>query len=199
MTCICYKRLFIKTVCLTAFILTGQGAYGACTTDRDAMYKVFKSYRQHLNTVKHIDELKPYFSISFNEYYLAKLAKLQNKPGYDRFFTQYWDNLNTARDIVIVFDYTARCVGNSPALELIAVLDTTSNDRDIRNGTDSTLVNSTVENSTVENSTVELWRVRVYFEYEQSGWKIDSFEYRKNGAARQYLATDIIDNFVLIR
>ncbi|MGD8570431.1 MAG: hypothetical protein PVJ39_20245 [Gammaproteobacteria bacterium] len=172
------------TLVLAPMILASPFTVAACRTDAEAMYSAFKSYRQHLNTATHIDELKPYFSTVFNQYYMGRLKKLKSPSASGRFLARYWDNLNTAMDIVIVFDFRAHCVNNSPALELIAVLDTpsTSNNR-----------------TNAPNGTVQLWRITLYFVYEQNGWKIDSFEYQKDGGSRQYVASDIIDNFVRIR
>ncbi|MGD8886077.1 MAG: hypothetical protein PVF34_10665, partial [Gammaproteobacteria bacterium] len=86
-------------------------------------------------------------------------------------------------------DFWARCINNTPALHLVAVLDNTAVNK-ADNG--------------AANGDVKLWQVTVYFMYEHNNWKIDSFEYRKlqrrtSKSSRQYTAPDIIDNFVNIR
>ncbi len=91
---------------------------------------------------------------------------------------RYWDNLNTARDIVIVFDYSLTCNKQISKLSLISVLNS---------------------NSITEGQEVELWKVTIRYLYEHNQWKIDSFEYRKLKQGQKYLATDIKNNFVLIR
>jgi hypothetical protein len=183
-----YHHRIIRTTVLTLIsilaILASPLTEAACRADADAMYSVFKSYRQHLNNATHLDELKPYFSNAFNQYFSGRLAKLKSPSARGRFLARYWDNLNTARDIVIVFDYRGHCVDDTPALELVAVLDTPSNAE---------------TNTDTSNIAVQLWRITLYFVHEQNGWKINSFEYRKDGGSRQYVASDIIDNFVHIR
>lgn len=174
------------TLVLILTILASPLVQGACRADAHAMYNVFKNYRQHLNSATQIDELTPYFSSAFNHYFSGRLKKLKNPSAHGRFLARYWDNLNTARDIIIVFDYRAHCVDNSPVLELVAVLDTSAN----------------AENNTetgASNTAVQLWRITLYFVHEQNHWKINSFEYQKEGGSRQYVASDIIDNFVRIR
>lgn len=176
-----------KALYLIALVLTmPQSVFGACGASQDSLYSVFKSYRQILNTDHQIDDLKLYFSTNFNEYYQTKLLATQTDSTYKRFLTQYWDNLNTARDIVIVFDEHELCRKNTARLELVTTLDTGTRDPASSNGAD-------------DGANVQLWRVRIYFVREAGHWKIDSFEYRKIHAAGKYLASDIIDNFVLIR
>lgn len=189
MICDRYHTLAVNILAFAMLVLFARPSMAECLSDANAMYDAFKMYRQQLNTAKHIDELKPYFSDNFNQYYGRHLENRHRQPGYNRFLTQYWDNLNTARDIVIVFDFWARCINNTPALHLVAVLDNTAVNK-ADNG--------------AANGDVKLWQVTVYFMYEHNNWKIDSFEYRKlqrrtSKSSRQYTAPDIIDNFVNIR
>ena len=124
----------------------------------DNLYEVFKQYREQVNLAKHLDELTPYFSTDFNHYYTAKLASAQSKT---RYLTHYWDNLNTAKDILIVYRYSLRCShkDEQATLILLAILDEPLAPRQQRG---------------------DLWEVKVHYVKEGQAWLINSFEYSKS-------------------
>jgi hypothetical protein len=149
-----------------------------CASESAELYVVFKQYRESVNTATHLNQLIPYFSTAFNNYYTAKLASAAGKP---RHLTHYWDNLNTAKDIVIVYDYAARCTSkdkNQATLSLLAILD---------------------QPLTPPQPQVDLWTVKVHYVKEGQTWLIDSFEYDKSHSDRTFEENQIVDNFAVIR
>lgn len=131
-----------------------------------------------INTASRLEDLTGYFSNNFNQYFGNKLASAGDKVSKQRYLTQYWDNLNTAKDIVIVFDYSVQCNKNDAILALVSILSS---------------ANAT------EGQEIELWNVKINYLNDNLEWKIDSFEYEKLGPRQNYLATEIKNNFVLIR
>ena len=79
-----------------------------CDIEADKLYENFKNYRETINSASRLEDLTGYFSKSFNQYFSNKLATARGKNSKQRYLTQYWDNLNTAGDIVIVFDYSMK-------------------------------------------------------------------------------------------
>lgn len=153
-------------------------ANAKCEINTDNLYEQFKIYREHINTATRLEDLTNYFSQNFNQYFSDKLANARGETSKQRYLTQYWDNLNTAKDIVIVFDYSAKCDKKNATLILVSILDT---------------------NQSGEGQEVELWNVLIDYTKDNHEWKIDSFEYKKLGHRKDYLATEIKNNFVLIR
>ncbi|WP_455200129.1 hypothetical protein [Kaarinaea lacus] len=148
-----------------------------CEINADNLYEQFKNYREHINTATRLEDLTNYFSQNFNLYYSDKLANARGEASKQRYLTQYWDNLNTLKDIVIVFDYSAKCDKGIATLALVSILDTNQSD---------------------EGQEVELWNVLIDYTQDNHAWKIDSFEYKKLGSRKDYLATEIKSNFVRI-
>jgi hypothetical protein len=155
-----------------------SAGYTACTTDSENIYQLFVEYREQVNSATRLEDLNHYFSDNFNNYYLKKLDAATTETDKGRLMARYWDNLNTARDIIIVFDYSLNCDKQLADLKLISVLSS---------------------KTAVVGQEVELWKVTVRYRNENDQWKIDSFEYDKLGRGQEYLATDIKNNFVLIR
>ncbi|WP_455210176.1 hypothetical protein [Kaarinaea lacus] len=152
--------------------------HAQCELDDAGLYADFKRYREHVNVATHIDHLTPYFSTAFNDYYLSKLASTDSKI---RYLTHYWDNLNTAKDIVIVYDYAVQCANNGEkaTLALLVILDQPFEPQQLR---------------------VDLWDVKVHYVKEgETTWLIDSFEYAKSHTEKTFEESQIVDNFVVIR
>jgi len=148
-----------------------------CEIKTDNLYEQFKNYRENINTASRLEDLTGYFSNNFNQHFTNKLASASGKTGKQRYLTQYWDNLNTAKDIVIVFDYSVQCIKNNANLALVSILSSAN---------------------ASEGREVELWNVKINYTSENIDWKIDSFEYEKLGPRKDYLATEIKNNFVRI-
>ncbi|KPJ95013.1 MAG: hypothetical protein AMJ53_03890 [Gammaproteobacteria bacterium SG8_11] len=146
--------------------------------DANSVYAAFKQYREQVNSATHLEQLSPYFSTTFNQYYTAKLA---SEKGSTRYLTHYWDNLNTAQDIVIVYDYAVRCSGkenNQATLTLLAILN---------------------QPSTTPQPQVDLWMVKIHYVKEDQQWLIESFEYDKSRSNEVFEENQIVDNFAVIR
>ncbi|MCI0504555.1 MAG: hypothetical protein L0Z73_00450 [Gammaproteobacteria bacterium] len=150
----------------------------ACAAEREKIYRLFIDYREQINTASRLEDLIPYFSDNFNGYFSNKLESARSESAKSRYLAQYWDNLNTARDIVIVFDYSLKCINDNARLTLVSVLSS---------------------NGVNEGQEVELWTVTINYLAENQQWKIDSFEYKKLGPDQKYLATGIKNNFLKIR
>jgi hypothetical protein len=149
-----------------------------CDMNADNLYEKFKNYRETINTASKLEDLTGYFSQNFNQYFSGKLTTARGNHSKQRYLTQYWDNLNTAGDIVIVFDYSMKCITrNIVSLALVSILSQTD---------------------TSEGQEVELWSVKINYSREHLDWKIDSFEYETLGPGKNYLATEIKNNFVRI-
>jgi hypothetical protein len=159
-------------------IIVSSVAQADCQVDATTLYKSFKHYRQQINTATKMEELTHFFSANFNRYFTNKLESADSDDVYQTYLTQYWDNLNTAKDIVIVFDYSAHCHNSAAHLVLVSILSS--------------------EPATI-GSKVELWSVTINYINESNEWKIDSFDYGKLHAGRKYTTTDIKDNFIKIR
>ena len=97
-----------------------------------------------------------------------------------RYLAQYWDNLNAARDVVIVFDYSLQCDGQRATLNLISILDNTQ----ARVG-----------------QQIRLWQVAIKYVQARQEWKIDSITYEElnHSNSKSYQANEIINNFLNIR
>jgi hypothetical protein len=148
-----------------------------CDMNADNLYEKFKNYRETINTASKLEDLTGYFSQNFNQYFSGKLTTARGNHSKQRYLTQYWDNLNTG-DIVIVFDYSMKCITrNIVSLALVSILSQTD---------------------TSEGQEVELWSVKINYSREHLDWKIDSFEYETLGPGKNYLATEIKNNFVRI-
>jgi len=154
-------------------------SFADCAVERETIYRQFIDYREQINTASRLEDLTGYFSENFKQYFTAKLGSAAGETNKNRYLAQYWDNLNTAKDIVIVFDYSLRCDknNNKASLSLVAVLSS---------------------NGVTEGQEVELWNVTVNYLNENQQWKIDSFKYKRLGPNQKYLATGIKNNFVLI-
>jgi hypothetical protein len=159
-----------------------QAARAQCELDATHLYGVFKQYREHLDRADHWQQLTPYFSNAFNQYYTTKLASADAKS---RYLAHYWDNLNTAKDIVIIYTYTAQCrnEGQQATLKLLAVLDRPFSEPSLA----------------TQPALVDLWNVRVYYVKEGGRWLIDSFEYDKSQSQQTFKESQIVDNFAVIR
>ena len=157
-----------------------------CEIDAVSLYASFKKYREQVNTATTLEHLTPYFSTAFNQYYTTKLENPESSDSKTRYLTQYWDNLNTAKDIVIVYDYSLGCAlgGNKnvnagiTTLQLLAVLD---------------------QPAVAGQRKVDLWTVKIHYVNEGQRWLIDSMEYGKSRSKRNYDESQIIDNFVMVR
>jgi hypothetical protein len=129
-----------------------------------------------------LQHLTPYFSDAFNQYYSAKLV-----PGdsHDRYLTHYWDNLNTAKDIVIIYQYTVQCSNQSDnaTLNLLAILEQPFSE----------------QGSTSQSALVDLWEVKVHYVKQGQRWLIESFEYLKSPSEQTFTESQIVDNFAVIR
>ncbi len=171
----------IKFLCGTLWLLP-LIAYAECELDGLSLYTVFKQYREQVNTATRLEQLTPYFSTVFNNYYTGKLASSSNKT---RHLTHYWDNLNTAQDIVIVYEYTVHCINKNKdqaTLTLLAILDQPLS----------------LQQSPSQQQ-VDLWAVKIYYVKEEQHWLIDSFEYNKSRSDKTFKEHQIIDNFAVIR
>lgn len=164
----------IRLLC-AALLTLPLSAYAQC--EADGLYAAFKQYREHVNIATHLDHLTPYFSTAFKNYYAAKLASAADKT---RYLTHYWDNLNTAKDIVIVYQYAVQCANNDEqaTLTLLAVLNQPLPPQQWR---------------------VDLWEVKVHYVKEGQTWLIDSFEYAKSQSDKTFHENQIVDNFAVIR
>jgi|GEM_PF-1692520 len=163
---------------LGALLLLPLLAHARCEEiENESLYAVFKQYREQVNVAKHLDELTPYFSTDFNNYYTVKLASAESKT---RYLTHYWDNLNTAKDVLIVYRYTVECTpnGEQATLGLLAILD---------------------EPLSPQQQRVDLWEVKVHYVKEGQAWLINSFEYAKSQSKETFEESQIVDNFVVIR
>jgi hypothetical protein len=159
-----------------------QVARAQCELDATQLYRVFKQYREHLNRADHWQQLTPYFSNAFNQYYTSKLGSADAKS---RYLAHYWDNMNTAQDIVIIYAYTAQCRSQAQqaTLTLLVVLD--------RPFSEPSLL--------TQPALVDLWNVKVYYVKEDGRWLIDSFEYNKSRSQQTFKESQIVDNFAVIR
>jgi hypothetical protein len=157
-------------------------AQAQCQVNSADLYAEFKHYREHLNRANRLQHLTPYFSNAFNQYYAAKL-----KPGETRgrYLTHYWDNLNTAKDIVIIYQYTMQCAnhGDSATLNLLAILEQPFSE----------------QGATTQSGLVDLWEVKVHYVKQGQRWLIDSFEYIKSPSEQTFTESQIVDNFAVIR
>lgn len=153
-----------------------------CPVNAADLYAEFKQYREHLNSASRLKQLTPYFSNAFNQYYSAKLM-----PGatQGRYLTHYWDNLNTAKDIVIIYQYTVQCAnhGDNATLTLLAILEQPFSE----------------QGSTTQTGLVDLWEVSVHYVKQGRRWLIDSFEYIKSPSEQTFTESQIVDNFAVIR
>ena len=84
-------------------ITSSNFAKAACNIDNNEFYNSFKSYREQINTASRLEDLNHFFSSNFNQYFTNKLDAADNDTLNRQYLTQYWDNLNTAKDIVIVY------------------------------------------------------------------------------------------------
>lgn len=148
-----------------------------CQIDAHMLYETFKSYRAQVNTATRLEDLTSYFSGGFKQYYTEKLANPENRNKQTRFLTHYWDNLNTAKDIIIVYEYSAQCQQQNATLELLVILDQPGQ----------------------STRQVDLWKVKIHYTNEKSSWLIDSIEYEKSDSQRTFEEQQIIDNFAVIR
>lgn len=178
MTCWKPKTINTLTGLSLVILLAPTFSYADCKVDRKTIYQLFVDYREQINRASRLEDLSGYFSDNFNRYFLNKLDATNNETTRGQYMARYWDNLNTARDIVIVFDYSLSCDDEIAKLALIAALSS---------------------NNAIEGQEVELWKITIRYLNENQDWKIDSFAYEKLPQGQQYLATDIKNNFVLIR
>ena len=165
-----------KFLCVTLLIMPSIGR-AQCKPDDAGIYALFKQYREQVNIATQLDQLTPYFSTTFNNYYTDKLASATVKS---RYLTHYWDNLNTAKDIVIVYEYAVQCAktDEQATLTLLVILD---------------------QPLTPQQQIVDLWEVKVYYLMEGDAWLIDSFEYAKSHSGNTFEESQIVDNFAVIR
>ena len=172
----------ILTIGLIGWLICLPGlAHGDCQFDAAGLYGSFKKYREQINSAVKLEQLTPYFSTAFNRYYTSKLENPELLDSKTRYLTQYWDNLNTAKDIVIVYDYSVSCdtPGESAAvLTLLVVLD---------------------QPDAAAQSIVDLWNVKIHYVNEDAHWLINSMEYTKSRSRRSYHESQIVDNFVVVR
>lgn len=148
--------------------------YAACQIDSQKFYAFFKQYRLEINSAENLSQLSRFFTTNFNQYYEEKIAAAKNESFRQRYFSQYWDNLNTAKDVVIVYDYSAACDQNSSTLNLISALN---------------------ENQNYPSVNIDLWSIAVHYNFENNHWRIDSFEYNKLPSSKNFLNKAIVDNF----
>lgn len=176
----CWKpKICIASMALSlATMLAPSFSHADCEASPATIYQLFVNYREQINVASRLEDLQEYFSDNFNRYFLNKLNAASNETSKGQYMARYWDNLNTARDIVIVFDYSLTCRNDFANLALIAALSS---------------------NSATIGQEVELWKITIRYLNEKQDWKIDSFAYEKLRHGKQYLATDIKNNFVLIR
>ena len=172
-----WNRIVKILFAISAVVVPGV-AHAKCEINADNLYEQFKSYREQINTAARLEDLTIYFSQNFNQYFTDKVTHSRGKISKQRYLNQYWDNLNTAKDVVIVFDYTMQCDSTKTSLVLTAILNT---------------------NQSNEGQEVDLWNVTINYTKDDPDWKIDSFEYKKLGSRKNYLATEIKNNFVIIR
>jgi hypothetical protein len=151
-------------------------ASASCDIDADSLYEQFKTYRRHINNANSLSELAPYFSTSFNQYYRNKLQSTTDQSASRRYLTQYWDNLNTAKDVVVVYDYSMRCRDSTAILELVAVLSPEKYDT---------------------GNKVDLWGIKIHYINENKNWVINSFEFEilNNGNNGTEIVNGTTDNF----
>lgn len=167
--------ILTKTLC-AALLALPWPAWAQCAMDTDGLYGLFKRYREQVNTASRLEDLTAYFSSAFNGYYAAKMPYA---PNGSRYLTQYWENLNSAKDIVIIYDYKARCMSADRAgLSLLAILN---------------------KPSAPPQPQVDLWNVTVHYVREGGQWLIDSFEYHKSESQRMFSESEIVDNFAVVR
>lgn len=168
-----------SVVILLAMITVSPAAWAKCHVDNNTLYKSFKHYREQINSATKLEDLTLYFSENFKRYFTDKLESADNDDARRAYLTQYWNNLNTVKDVVIIYDYTAHCSRNKAHLKLISVLSPLTTGKSSRK--------------------VDLWSVTVHYINEHNKWKIDSFEYVKLNSRKKYPEADIKDNFVKIR
>lgn len=170
--------LFVFSSVLAAWLFT-TSASAACNTDANHVYEKFKEYRKSLDKTRRVEQLSPFFTQGFKQYYQIKINKTRGSSK-KRFLNQYWDNLNTGRDIIIVYNYLVRCTQNQALLVLDAVLD--------KNSTGS-----------LDASKVDLWNVTIEYQWEQEQWLIQDFAYKKSPQPHKLDSTKIKDNFFRLR
>ena len=175
-----FLRKLTRLICW-ALLLFPLFTYAQCQTQAQSLYGAFKTYRERINSATALEHLTGYFSANFNSYYTGKLANAENADSKSRYLTQYWDNLNTAKDIVIVYDYALTCKTRDQdraILTLLAILD---------------------QPYAVVQPRAELWAVKIHYVNEGQQWLIDSFEYEQSRIERAFEEQQIVDNFVVIR
>lgn len=172
------QAMNLKFKLCVLWILSGitPFVFANCQSEPDALYTAFKKYRNQINSATQLNDLTPYFSSRFKQYYTEKLANPENKSKRTRFLTHYWDNLNTAKDIIIVYEYVARCKQQRATLKLLTVL----------------------EQPRQSAAQVDLWNVTIYYVKEGASWLIDSIEYEKSNSLRTFEEQQIVDNFAVI-
>lgn len=169
----------ITQAMLWMLLILSLPAAAQCEIDEAGLYGQFKQYREQVNSAVSLEQLTPYFSTKFNQYYRSKLEASTGAANRKRYLTHYWDNLNTAKDVVIVYSYAMQCHdSNNVSLLVLAILD---------QGFDPQRV------------AVDMWEVKIHYQRENSQWLIDSFEYQRSGAQKFYETNQIVDNFATIR
>ena len=110
-----------KLIFLLAFLYAPL-SQAKCQTEPAAVYQHFKNYRLKLAHATRLEQLSPFFSSRFNQYYLEKLSPGNNDHVAQDYLKQYWLNLNTAQDIVIVYEYALHCTEAATILQLTTIL-----------------------------------------------------------------------------
>jgi len=184
-----FLRLFISDiialrlpVILFLCALCGAGATvyaddNKCANSNQAAqrYHHFVAYRQAINKARAPADLAKYFTPAFNAYFQQQLAQASNDKEKNRALLQYWDNLNSAADVISVYRYNWSCRHNR---NLLVVLGSLKSDLPDIGGT------------------IAVWRIRV--EYKQSGdnWLIDNIEFNKSNKTPKHLR--LLNNFTVI-
>ena len=147
----------------------------AGNADRLHLYQRFVDYRKAINRARVPDDLAIFFSPQFINYYQRQWRQAQSDDAKNRALNQYWDNLNSAADIVSVYNRRVNCKKDNAILSLIASL--RSDLPEI-------------------GGTIGMWRIQIEYTYGPDRWLIDNFEFNKLKTAPKQLR--LLDNFVVI-
>lgn len=158
--------------CVTA--LAPIKANAACSAVD--LYPEFSRYRLAINQAKRPEDLQPFFSQAFKDYYSGKQQRALHQPSKARALTEYWDNLNRGAEIVSVYQQRSRCKQQTMRLELIAHLQ----------GEPQKI-----------GQKITLWRVDIEYVEQNGAWLINNFEFNKLRKAPSKLK--LLQNFSSLR
>lgn len=160
-----WKPLRLGTVLVALATLCGAAASHAgekkCQQQEinANFYQQFIRYRQAVNSANAPQDLAKYFSPTFNRYFEKKLEKASTDEEKSRALGQYWDNLNSAADVVSVYRQQLECHRDHPVLVLLGSLKS-----------DLPKI----------GEIIPLWRIHIEYSRQPNGdWRIENIEFNK--------------------